>query len=234
MHAHLTCPFQPIHVQLDWAEAHAQHMFVEMLCYHGLMEVLWISCVMYQYPFCSGLSYSLRLGFAITILRRFYRKIPTRSNIPDVKQRFSQVLRLRMRLEIAEQVKFVLASSDKQLNMAFINVSQSDCFVSLATFRIQSSAHQPLSAMNIMDQLPTSLLPDSHDDKGSSNTVEDQLNVAGSPMLSDAEQRRLYRKIDMRLLPILTVMLLCSFLDRGMLQALSSVCPDADLRRQYR
>ncbi|GJE96618.1 MFS general substrate transporter [Phanerochaete sordida] len=66
-----------------------------------------------------------------------------------------------------------------------------------------------------MDQLPTSLLADSHDDKGSSNTVEDQLNVASSPVLSDAEQRRLYRKIDMRLLPILTVMLLCSFLDRG-------------------
>ncbi len=33
--------------------------------------------------------------------------------------------------------------------------------------------------------------------------------------LSPGEQRRLWRKIDMRLMPILTVMYLCSFVDRG-------------------
>ncbi|TFK86321.1 MFS general substrate transporter [Polyporus arcularius HHB13444] len=39
--------------------------------------------------------------------------------------------------------------------------------------------------------------------------------VEYSTSLSPGEQRRLWRKIDMRLMPILTVMYLCSFVDRG-------------------
>ena len=35
------------------------------------------------------------------------------------------------------------------------------------------------------------------------------------PVLSVAEERKLYRKIDLRLMPILSLMYLCSFLDRG-------------------
>lgn len=35
------------------------------------------------------------------------------------------------------------------------------------------------------------------------------------PKLTEEEARRLYRKIDLRLMPILTIMYLCSFLDRG-------------------
>ena len=35
------------------------------------------------------------------------------------------------------------------------------------------------------------------------------------PSLSLAEERKLYRKIDLRLMPILSLMYLCSFLDRG-------------------
>lgn len=35
--------------------------------------------------------------------------------------------------------------------------------------------------------------------------------------LTPAEEKKLYRKIDWRLLPILTVIQLCSYLDRGML-----------------
>lgn len=37
------------------------------------------------------------------------------------------------------------------------------------------------------------------------------------PTLSLAEERRLYRKIDLRLMPILSLMYLCSFSDRGIL-----------------
>ena len=35
------------------------------------------------------------------------------------------------------------------------------------------------------------------------------------PDLSEAQIKALYRKIDLRLMPILTLMYLCSFLDRG-------------------
>ena len=35
------------------------------------------------------------------------------------------------------------------------------------------------------------------------------------PDLTQQEERRLWRKVDMRLMPIMTVMYLCSFVDRG-------------------
>lgn len=35
------------------------------------------------------------------------------------------------------------------------------------------------------------------------------------PTLTEEEEEALYRKIDLRLMPILSVMYLCSFLDRG-------------------
>lgn len=35
------------------------------------------------------------------------------------------------------------------------------------------------------------------------------------PVLTEAEERRLYRKLDWRLMPILSLMYLFSFLDRG-------------------
>jgi len=50
---------------------------------------------------------------------------------------------------------------------------------------------------------------------------EDDLDFGGDstlpppPTLSDEEERKLWRKIDFRLMPILTLMYLCSFLDRG-------------------
>lgn len=39
------------------------------------------------------------------------------------------------------------------------------------------------------------------------------------PSLSPLEEKRLYRKIDLRLMPILSLMYLCSFLDRGSLKS---------------
>lgn len=36
------------------------------------------------------------------------------------------------------------------------------------------------------------------------------------PVLTVEEEKRLYRKIDLRLMPMLSLMYLCSFLDRGM------------------
>lgn len=38
------------------------------------------------------------------------------------------------------------------------------------------------------------------------------------PTLTKQQERRLWRKIDLRLMPILTLMYLCSFLDRGKVQ----------------
>ena len=35
------------------------------------------------------------------------------------------------------------------------------------------------------------------------------------PDLTQQEEQRLWRKVDMRLMPIMTVMYLCSFVDRG-------------------
>jgi hypothetical protein len=37
------------------------------------------------------------------------------------------------------------------------------------------------------------------------------------PTLSDEEERKLWRKVDLRLMPILSLMYLLSFLDRGQL-----------------
>ena len=36
------------------------------------------------------------------------------------------------------------------------------------------------------------------------------------PAVTEEEERRIWRKVDMRLMPILTLMYLASFLDRGM------------------
>lgn len=35
------------------------------------------------------------------------------------------------------------------------------------------------------------------------------------PVLTTEEEKRLYRKVDLRLMPMLSLMYLCSFLDRG-------------------
>ena len=43
------------------------------------------------------------------------------------------------------------------------------------------------------------------------------------PTLTAEEEKRLWRKIDMKLMPILTLMYLCSFLDRGNIGACASV-----------
>ena len=39
--------------------------------------------------------------------------------------------------------------------------------------------------------------------------------ISTPPQLTESQQARLWRKVDMRILPILTLMYLCSFLDRG-------------------
>ena len=43
------------------------------------------------------------------------------------------------------------------------------------------------------------------------------------PQFTPEEEKRVYRKIDMRLLPILTIMYLASFLDRGMSHATEKI-----------
>lgn len=43
------------------------------------------------------------------------------------------------------------------------------------------------------------------------------------PELTTAEEKALYRKIDIRLMPILSLMYLCSFLDRGTSSDFSSL-----------
>lgn len=35
------------------------------------------------------------------------------------------------------------------------------------------------------------------------------------PVLTPEQEKKLWRKVDMRILPILTIMYLCSFMDRG-------------------
>jgi len=44
------------------------------------------------------------------------------------------------------------------------------------------------------------------------------------PQLSEAEEKELWRKIDMRLLPILALLYLLSFIDRGNVPLLSYRC----------
>jgi len=45
------------------------------------------------------------------------------------------------------------------------------------------------------------------------------------PTLTAEEERRLWRKIDLRLLPILAIMYLLSFMDRGLpLYSVSDIC----------
>ena len=38
---------------------------------------------------------------------------------------------------------------------------------------------------------------------------------AAPPVLTPEQEKKLWRKVDMRILPILTIMYLCSFMDRG-------------------
>jgi hypothetical protein len=44
------------------------------------------------------------------------------------------------------------------------------------------------------------------------------------PTLSAEEERKLWRKVDMRLMPILAIMYLFSFIDRGAFYSLTCVC----------
>ena len=75
-------------------------------------------------------------------------------------------------------------------------------------------------------------------DAGSSGLKEKQVDVEavevmyigpeGSeetppPKFTPEEEKRVYRKIDMRLLPILTIMYLMSFLDRGTFHATETI-----------
>lgn len=59
-----------------------------------------------------------------------------------------------------------------------------------------------------------------HSEKALSDGAEDfEFGGEGSlpppPVLTEAEERKLWRKVDMRLMPILAVMYLFSFIDRG-------------------
>jgi hypothetical protein len=60
-----------------------------------------------------------------------------------------------------------------------------------------------------------------HEDVKLKASLEDDLDFGGEstlpppPTLSAEEERKLWRKIDLRLMPILTLMYLMSFLDRG-------------------
>lgn len=48
------------------------------------------------------------------------------------------------------------------------------------------------------------------------NEAKGQEKLLAPLILSASEEKKLYRKIDLRLMPILTLMYLCSFLDRGL------------------
>lgn len=50
-----------------------------------------------------------------------------------------------------------------------------------------------------------------------SHKFEDVTKIPSPPPLSPNQRKRLYRKIDLRLLPILILIQVCSYLDRGML-----------------
>ena len=55
--------------------------------------------------------------------------------------------------------------------------------------------------------------------------VDDASGVEGTPPCPDLtpeQQKRAYRKVDLRLLPILTIMYLASFLDRGACYSIQS------------
>ena len=45
---------------------------------------------------------------------------------------------------------------------------------------------------------------------------EEAIPEATVPKLSPEQERKLWRKVDLRILPILTLMYLCSFMDRSM------------------
>lgn len=45
--------------------------------------------------------------------------------------------------------------------------------------------------------------------------LDEDSPLPSPPKLTPEEEKKLYRKIDWRLMPILTLMYLCSFLDRG-------------------
>jgi hypothetical protein len=48
-------------------------------------------------------------------------------------------------------------------------------------------------------------------------------SLPSPPTLTEAEEKRLWRKVDMRLMPILALMYLLSFMDRGELYLLRSI-----------
>lgn len=74
--------------------------------------------------------------------------------------------------------------------------------------------------------MPTSPMKEKHStdsqiETASSGSQPEKLNFGGEtslpppPQLSPEEEKRLWRKIDTRLMPILAIMYLMSFLDRG-------------------
>lgn len=63
---------------------------------------------------------------------------------------------------------------------------------------------------------------DSHDEKGTVDTHDSagfdfggETSLPPPPTLTEAEEIKLYRKIDLRLMPILALLYLLSFIDRG-------------------
>lgn len=71
-----------------------------------------------------------------------------------------------------------------------------------------------------MDSPPSEKRDTSISEKGFNEEVEvvdfgGDSTLPPPPQLTAEEERRLWRKVDLRLLPILSLMYLCSFLDRG-------------------
>ncbi|KAH9919559.1 MFS general substrate transporter [Fomitopsis serialis] len=48
-----------------------------------------------------------------------------------------------------------------------------------------------------------------------SSEGKEEIEQAGPPVLTPEQEKKLWRKVDLRILPILTIMYLCSFMDRG-------------------
>lgn len=93
----------------------------------------------------------------------------------------------------------------------------------------------PISQNEKIDRTSISKVPD-HDSDNFNFGGES--NLPPPPTLSPKEERKLWRKIDLRLMPILSLMYLFSFLDRGEENRLTMIMECETYRsygcRQYR
>ena len=95
---------------------------------------------------------------------------------------------------------------------------------SVVVGRVSNSSKRSYDAQDVPIALTETTLPE----------IEQDSKLPPPPYLSAADERRLYRKIDLRLMPILTLMYLCSFLDRGSSRDLLYRCWLTEDSRKHR